>query len=87
MRGLTLSFPRRDDMAALASDERLAKIVRVDFDDYFCSDVFPEYRQETDALKVLALGWQLAWVGTRITTPENLASLRARVADVVMRYD
>lgn len=87
IRGLSLPFPKRDEIARHAKNRALAKLARLDIDDYICSLVFPEYREESDAAAVLAFGWKLAWVSTRLVTAENLAKLRAKVADVVMRYE
>jgi hypothetical protein len=87
IRGISLSFPKRAEIDRFAKHRALAKLSRIDLDDFICSTVFPEYREEDDANEVLKLGWKLAWVSTRIVTPENLAKLRAAVTDVVMRYD
>lgn len=87
VRGITLSFPKKEEITRLAKTKALAKLARLDIDDFICSTVFPEYREESDATAILKLGWKLVWVSTRIVTPRNLAKLRARVTDVVIRYD
>lgn len=87
IRGLTLSFPKRAELEQYAKHRALAKVVRLDIDDYVCSQVSPEFREESDAAAILKLGWKLAWVTTAVVTLENLLKLRAKVRDVVVVYD